>query len=176
LGLDGVKDIRMLLNRDEFEITYDPAKVTVAQLIGAAKKAGYTSRETSSSGVGATTAPGSAAPRGYAVLDRALERARKERKPVVLLFSTDWCVPCKKLARDALSNERVKTLLDRCVFLAFDADKESELAQRMGVEGLPDLRFLKPDGTPLKRFVDRPDAEYLTEELEALLREFSSSP
>jgi thiol:disulfide interchange protein len=162
----------MLLDRDEFEITYDPSKTTVAQLIEAAKKTGYTSRVTSPAEVTRSDPKGAAAPKGIAVLDQAMERARSEHKPVVLVFSAEWCVPCKKFARDALSNARVKELLDLCVFLAIDTDKEPELSRRMGVEGLPDIRFLNPDGTPVKRFAVRPDAEFFADELEALLKAF----
>jgi thiol:disulfide interchange protein len=172
LGLDGVKDIRMLLDRDEFEITYDPSKTTLAQLIEAAKKTGYTSRVTETAKDIQSDTKGASVPKGIAFLDQAMDRARLEHLPVVLVFSAEWCVPCKKFARDALSNARVKDLLDRCVFLVVDADKEPELSQRMGVEGLPDIRFLNPDGSPVKRFTERPDPEFFADELEALLKAF----
>jgi thiol:disulfide interchange protein len=165
----------MLLDRDEFEITYDPAKVTLAQLIDAAKKAGYTSRVTATAEGTPPDLKGTAAPKGFAVLDQAMDTARTEHMPLVLVFTADWCVPCKKFARDALSDARVKKLLDRCVLLVIDTDKQSEMSQRMGVEGLPDIRFLKPDGIPVKRFDERPDAKFFAEELEALLKSFPSN-
>jgi thiol:disulfide interchange protein len=171
LGLDGVKEIRMHLEREEFEITYDASKVSVEQLIDATKKAGYTARVATPSDNAPTSPSGPAAPRGFAVLDQALDRATKERKPIVLVFSADWCVPCKKLAREMLTDERVAKLLDRCVFLKIDPDKEPGLAARFEVVGLPDIRFLRPDGTAVKRLEQRPDAELMATELEALLKE-----
>jgi thiol:disulfide interchange protein DsbD len=162
----------MVLDRDEFEITYDPSKTTVAKLIEAAKKTGYTSHLTATDAGTRPDRKGAATPKGFAFLDHVMEKARTEHKPVVMVFSAGWCVPCKKFVRDAFSNARVKGLLDRCVLLAIDTDEEPELSKRMGVEGLPDIRFLNPEGTQVKLFAVRPDAEFFTDELEALLQAY----
>jgi thiol:disulfide interchange protein DsbD len=160
----------MHLERDEFEITYDASKASVEQLIAAAKKAGYTSRVATASDPAGTGSEGKATPKGFAVLDQALDKAKKERKPVVLVFSAEWCIPCKKFARETLADERVVELLNRCVFLKIDTDKEPELAKQFEVVGLPDTRFLNADGNAVKRFEQRLDPELFAAELDALLK------
>jgi thiol:disulfide interchange protein DsbD len=170
LGLDGVKDIQMHLERDEFEITYDASKVSVEQLIAATKTAGYTSRVVAASDTADTSSSDQAVPKGFAVLDQALDKARKGRKPVVLVFSAEWCVPCKTFARGTLADERVVMLLNRCVFLKIDTDKEPELAKQFEVVGVPDIRFLNAEGTAVKRFGQRLDPELFVAELEMLLK------
>src|SRR4051812_42731404 len=103
----------MQLDRDEFDIKYDSSKVSVEQLIAAAKKAGYTSRVVESSIRVGENSTGKPAPKGFAVLDKALAKAKKDHKLVVVVFSAEWCVPCKKFARETLADERVVELLDR---------------------------------------------------------------
>lgn len=165
-----MKDLQMHLERDEFEITYDASKVSVEQLIAAAKKAGYTSQVVAASDSTPTSSLGKAAPKGFTVLDQALDKAKKERKPVVLVFSAEWCVPCKKFDRETLADERVIRLLDRCVFLKIDTDKEPDLAKQFEVVGLPDTRFLNSEGNAVKRLEQRLDPELFAAELEALLK------
>jgi thiol:disulfide interchange protein DsbD len=160
----------MYLDRDEFEITYDASQVSVEQLIAATKKAGYTSRVVTASDNPGPSSSGAVVPKGFALLDEALAKARKERKPVVVVFSAEWCIPCKKFARETLADDRVVRLLDRCVFLKIDTDKEPELAKQFAVVGLPDIRFLNADGNPVKRFEQRLDPELFAAELEALLK------
>jgi thiol:disulfide interchange protein len=159
----------MHLDRDEFEINYDASRVSVDQLIDSAKKAGYTSRIVEASVSAGTSSTGKPAPKGFAVLDQALAKAKRDRKPVVVVFSAEWCVPCKKFASETLADERVVKLLDRCEFLKIDTDKEPELATQFEVVGLPDTRFLTADGDVVKRLSQRLDVKLFLAELKSLL-------
>ena len=163
-----------LLDRDEFAIAYDASKVSVEQLVAAAKKAGYTSRVVTASDSASPISTGTTVPKGFAVLDQVLDKAMKERKPIVLVFSAEWCVPCKKFARETLADECVAKLLDRCVYLKIDTDKEPDLAKQFEVVGLPDIRFLDADGNAVKRFDQRPDPELFVAELETQLQAVKS--
>jgi thioredoxin-like negative regulator of GroEL len=51
-----------------------------------------------------------------------------------------------------------------------DTDKQPEIAKRMAVEGLPDIRFVLPDGRVIKQLRSFQDAESFSSELEQLLR------
>lgn len=160
----------MRLDRDEFAVTYDPAKVDPARLIATIKETGYTARvvggkEKASPGMTALSLP-----RGFALLDEALAQAQKENKPIVLDFFAGWCAPCLRMEKTTFKDERVKTLLDRCVFVRVDTDKHPEIAKRMAVEGLPDIRFALHNGKLIKQLRSLQDAESFASELEGLLQ------
>jgi lambda repressor-like predicted transcriptional regulator len=76
----------MRLDRDEFAITYDPAKVAPAEIIATIKESGYTARVVSGKGKVSQKPILLSLPRGFALLDEALAQAQRERKPVVLDF------------------------------------------------------------------------------------------
>jgi thiol-disulfide isomerase/thioredoxin len=136
----------MRLDRDEFAITYDPAKVAPAEIIATIRETGYTARVVSGDGKSLREPVVSSLPLGFAPLDEALAQARRERKPVVLDFFAEWCAPCVRMEKTTFKDERVKALLGRCVFVRVDTDKQADIAKRMAVEGLPDIRFALPDG------------------------------
>jgi thiol:disulfide interchange protein len=161
----------MRLDRDEFAAPYDPAKVGPARLIAAIKEIGYTARVIGGKG---KASPGTAAlslPRGVTLLDEALAQAQKENKPIVLDFFAEWCAPCLRMEKITFKDERVKALLDRRVFVRVDTDKHPEIAKRMAVEGLPDIRFALPDGKLIKQLRSYQDAASFASELEAFSRQ-----
>lgn len=159
----------MRLDRDEFAVTYDPAKVTPANLLATIKEAGYTARVVGRNGKASPLAV-PAIPRGFPLLDEALAQARQENKPVVLDFFAEWCAPCQRMEKTTFKDKTVMALLEQCVFVRVDTDKQPEIAKRMAVEGLPDIRFVLPDGRVIKQLRSFQDAESFSSELEQLLR------
>jgi thiol:disulfide interchange protein len=113
-------------------------------------------------------------PRGFALLDEALAQAQKESKPVVLDFFAEWCAPCQRMEKTTFKDERVRALLERCVFVRVDTDEHPDIAKRMGVEGLPDIRFVLPDGMVIKQLRNFQDEESFAAELEGLLRKIEN--
>ena len=164
----------MRLDRDEFAITYDPAKVAPAEIIATIRETGYTARLVSGKGKASRESIVSSLPRGFALLDEALARAQRERKPVVLDFYAEWCAPCLRMEKTTFRDDRVKALLGRCVFVRVDTDKQPDIARRMAVEGLPDIRFALPDGRVIRRLRSFQDAESFSSELEELLRKMEN--
>lgn len=159
----------MLLDRDEFLVTYDPAKADTKLLVTTINKSGYTARvvsgkKKSSAMVMATL------PRNFPLLDEALAKAKAENKPIVLDLYAEWCAPCRKLERLTFPDPKVKALLEQVVFLRIDTDKYTDIAQRLGVEGLPDIRFVLPDGTIIRQLRSFQDAESFAVALEQLLQ------
>ena len=163
----------MLLDRDEFLVTYDPAKADAKLLVATVKKSGYSARVVSgkkeSSALATTTLP-----RGFPLLDEALAKANAENKPIVLDLNAEWCAPCRKLERLTFPDPKVKALLEQTVFLRIDTDKYPDIAQRLGVEGLPDIRFVLPDGTIIRQLRSFQDAESFAVELAKLLQKVAS--
>ena len=104
------------------------------------------------------------------MLDETLAQAQKESKPVVLDFFAEWCAPCLRMEMTTFKDEKVRALLERCVFVRVDTDNHPEIAKRMAVEGLPDIRFALPDGRVIKQLRSFQDAESFSSELEELLR------
>lgn len=162
----------MLLDRDEFVITFDPAGATEAQLIAKVKKSGYTAQVvTEKNKADQLKAKMASLPDGYALLDDALARAASENKPLVLDFYAEWCVPCRRMEKTTLIDPRVTALLAKVVFVRIDTDQQPEIAQKLGVEGLPDIRFVATDGKILRQFRGYQEAEPFAAALERLVRE-----
>jgi thioredoxin-like negative regulator of GroEL len=72
--------------------------------------------------------------------------------------------------KTTFKDKTVMALLEQCVFVRVDTDKQPEIAKRMAVEGLPDIRFVLPDGRVIKRLRSFQDAESFSSELEQVLR------
>jgi DNA-binding transcriptional MerR regulator len=85
-------------------------------------------------------------------------------------FFAEWCAPCQRMEKTTFIDERVKALLGRCVFLRIDTDEQPEISRRMNVEGLPDIRFVTPDGKVVKQLRSYQDAESFAEELRRFLQ------
>lgn len=159
----------MLLDRDEFLVTYDPAKADTKLLVTTVKKSGYTARVVSGKSKSSALVT-MALPRGFPLLDEALTKAKAENKPIVLDLHAEWCAPCRKLERLTFPDPKVKALLEQTVFLRIDTDKNPDIARRLGVEGLPDIRFVLPDGKIIRQLRSFQDAESFAVELEQLLQ------
>jgi thiol:disulfide interchange protein len=164
----------MRLDRDEFVVTYDPAQVEPAKLITTIKETGYTARVVSGNGKARPVTAPLSLPRGFALLDEALAQAQKDSKPVVLDFFAEWCAPCQRMEKTTFKDERVRALLERCVFVRVDTDEHPDIAKRMAVEGLPDIRFVLPDGMVIKQLRNFQDEESFAAELERLLRKIEN--
>lgn len=156
----------MELERDEFIVTYDASRVTVDDLVASSDKTGFAATVVEET-------PSSGRPQFF---QEALARGKKERKPIVVDFTASWCQPCQKMLRETFPNPLVADLLDeRCVFLTVDTDEQPGLAQEYNVVGLPDIRFLTPDGEELQRQRDFQDAEAFAGTLETFLARIAAS-
>ncbi|HEY9778201.1 MAG TPA: thioredoxin [Planktothrix sp.] len=62
-------------------------------------------------------------------------------KPVLVDFYAGWCYPCKKLA--PLVSDVSREYKDRVSFYRVDVDKNSTLASRYQIEGIPALKVFK---------------------------------
>ena len=161
----------MRLERDEFVITYDATKATPETLLAAIREAGYTSQLVTGKGVhpASETMPAEL-PQGFMLLDEAMAQAKRERKPVVLDFTAEWCAPCQRMENTTFADAKVKELLQRYVLVKIDTDQHEELARRLGVVGLPDIRFVTPDGKVMRTLRGFQSAEAFANELMRLIQ------
>lgn len=80
-------------------------------------------------------------------LDAAQQQENAEKRKFLVFFHADWCTYCHKLEKNAFSDREIAGYINaNFVPVKVDAMKESQTAARFGVRGLPDIRFLTPEG------------------------------
>jgi thioredoxin-related protein len=85
-------------------------------------------------------------------IDAQKQKADNNRK-FFIYFHADWCSYCHRLDKKTFSNADVADYINaNYTPVRIDSDKEKKLAQRFGVQGLPDMRFLDPDGKSIARW------------------------
>jgi thioredoxin 1 len=67
-------------------------------------------------------------------------------QPAIIDFYADWCAPCRQLA--PLLEEVAKEYAGKIIVYKVDTEKERDLAQNMGISGLPTLLFIPAQGSP----------------------------
>jgi len=69
-------------------------------------------------------------------------------KPLVVMVSTDWCVPCQQMKKTVIPQVRQRGLLRRVAFAIVNPDRDQELAQKITGGGpVPQLVMFRK--TPL---------------------------
>ena len=84
-------------------------------------------------------------------LDKAMDLARQDGKPLLLDFTASWCPACREMERRLWSRPDVVTLSDKFVCVKVDVDRSPELAQRYRTQALPTLVVSDPWGTEIAR-------------------------
>ena len=81
--------------------------------------------------------------------DEALQKAKKEGKPVFLDISASWCGPCKMLKSRTFPNDEVGEFYNtNFINVAVDGEKGEgiQLARKYKIRGYPSLIFLDSKG------------------------------
>jgi thioredoxin-related protein len=91
--------------------------------------------------------------------EKALDKAKKNDKKVIVDVYTDWCGWCVKMDKETYGNKEVKKLIkENFVFVKLDAEgtgkikyngkeyTETDLAAYFEATGYPTTVFLEPDG------------------------------
>ncbi|MDY6796266.1 MAG: DUF255 domain-containing protein [Actinomycetota bacterium] len=82
--------------------------------------------------------------------EAAFNRAREEKKLVLLSISAVWCHWCHVMDETSYSDSEVIRLAnERYVPVRVDSDRNPDINRRYNQGGWPTTAFLDPDGTPL---------------------------
>ena len=94
---------------------------------------------------------------GAAGFQRTVEEARREERPLLVYFRTDWCGYCRQFERELLATEEVETFLRKIVRVTINPEagpEEARLASAYGVQGFPTM-LLHPPTLGKPRSVER---------------------
>jgi len=67
-------------------------------------------------------------------------------KPAIIDFYADWCPPCRQLS--PVVEEIAREYSGKIDVYKVDTQKETTLAQNLGITGLPTLLFIPAEGKP----------------------------
>jgi len=104
-------------------------------------------------------------------LDKGLEIAKTENKPIMIDFYTDWCGWCKKLDSDTYSDLGIQELAKSFVCVKLDGDKNRELTSKYGVRGFPTITFLNSEGKEINKNVGYATVSALSAIMESIIKE-----
>lgn len=79
----------------------------------------------------------------------AAKLAKESGKPLLLIFSAEWCGPCQRNLNEVYPSAAVKPYHDDFVWAYLDVDVKSnaEAAEAFGVGGIPHTQFVNAEGT-----------------------------
>lgn len=84
--------------------------------------------------------------------DHAWQSARTARRPLLLYFTMTNCVHCRKMARETLADQSVASDIEtKFIAASLTADKDGDLARRLGVRIYPTTVIVAPEAGVLDR-------------------------
>lgn len=94
-------------------------------------------------------------------LDQALATAKKENRPVLVDFYTDWCGYCKKLDQNTFVDKEVVELASKAIPVKVNGERQPGIAAQYRVNAFPMVLILNPEGEVRVRLTGyMPPAEF----------------
>jgi len=92
--------------------------------------------------------------------EEGLAAAKKEKKPICLIFYTEWCPHCTNYSK-VFHDPKVVEKAGRLVMIRLDKDKNAELSRKYAPDGeyIPRTFFLSPAGV-LAPDIHAPRSQY----------------
>mgnify|MGYP001771037042 CR=1 FL=1 len=89
----------------------------------------------------------------YTDLNEALKVAKATNRLVFVDIGTEWCVFCKKMAREVFPTTEFQEQAKYFVFVHLDGDHQEDQVSQFGVTGYPTMVILNKDGKEIHRIV-----------------------
>ena len=116
---------------------------------------------------GAQVAEQKAPEHAVTVLEKGAVITPEESKLVVIDFNATWCGPCRQFA--PIFDRVAENYTSKAVFYSVDVDVHPELAAQYGVQSIPMVAYVKPDGSYTTTVGLLPEQEF-TAAIEAALK------
>lgn len=85
-------------------------------------------------------------------VESALRKANQTQQLVLMKFTADWCVYCKKMEHETFTRPIVTATVNKnFVPVLVDADKHADLVKHMQIKRLPAMLIVSPQMVILKR-------------------------
>jgi thiol:disulfide interchange protein DsbD len=88
--------------------------------------------------------------------EQALAVARESRRPVLIDFQAEWCLPCRKMERTTFVDPAFVDVARAFATLKADVTEQDDVAttlmRRFAVNGVPTYVLLAADGREAQRF------------------------
>lgn len=82
-----------------------------------------------------------------------IEKEGSAAKKVFIYFYADWCGYCRKMDKETFTDPAVAAFINENFLpVRVNTDKQNKIAARYAISGLPDLRFLTPQGEAIARW------------------------
>lgn len=102
-------------------------------------------------------------------IEDSLRRADSNGQLVLMEFTADWCVFCKKMEKNTFSDADVtERISGNFVAVKVDADQNKDLVKDLGIKGLPAILIVSPDLKVIERISGFQTPEALIPKLDAV--------
>jgi len=105
-----------------------------------------------------------------------VKKAGDSGKPMMIDFYADWCGWCRKLDMEVYTDASVQKSAEGFICIKVDCDRETDLSEKFGINGLPTILLLSPTGEVIQRVEGFVEKETLSEYMQEALKRVPAKP
>lgn len=103
-----------------------------------------------------------------------MDTAKVEDKPVFIDFWAKWCGPCMDMEENVYPDRDVVEKSEDITFVKVNVGEQGDIASRYGVQSIPTLVFLPPEGGEITKHVGKLSAPDLVDLMDDVLSAYES--